>query len=465
MPTQSPLRHFIPKLLPSVQTAVAHAVPGSDRLARRPLTIAWAVMVTGFAASICGSGTSVAWGDAPSSWNRFHGTDGHGYSTDGNIPSTWTDSDYTWRRNLGSRDVSSPIVQGDSIYMLVSHPKQQKIAVESLDLATGKPRWSESFDQIPHHLHQRNTLASSTPVADEDFVFAAWADADHTMLKCFDHDGAEVWSRDFGAWQSQHGFGTSPAIIGDMVVLFNSQQGEQLQPGQRPGSSRMIAVDRRTGATRWETPLTTTRTCYGVPATFQQDAKPTQIIATNTGNGMFGIDPSNGKMTWSIPVMEQRSCMTPIIVGDIALGSSGSGGGGNNQLVAVRIPTTPGAQPQELYRIRRNAPYVPTPVVKDSRLFTVDDRGIAQCLQVETGEVLWTKRIGGNYGASPIIVGDKMLMISLDGKATLIQAADEFKKLGEVDLSGPVGATPAYVGGKLLIRVDNELRCLGGKTL
>jgi hypothetical protein len=78
---------------------------------------------------------------------------------------------------------------------------------------------------------------------------------------------------------------------------------------------------------------------------------------------------------------------------------------------------------------------------------------------------LWFKRIGGNFSASPIIVGDKMLLISLDGKATTIAAADEFEKLGEVDLGGPVGATPAFANGRLLIRVDDKLVCLGPKAL
>ncbi len=403
---------------------------------------------------------------AESQWSRFHGESGQGYVAEGQLPATWKESDYTWTRKLGSRDISSPIIADDQVFLLVSYPQKGEIAVESLDVATGKLLWSKSFDQTPHHLHQRNTLASSTPVADDNYVFAAWSDPDHTMLKCFNHEGAEIWSRDFGSWQSQHGFGTSPTIIGDMVVLMNSQQAEQLQPGQKPGQSRMIAVDRTSGETIWESALNTTRSCYGVPAISRDvSGKIQHIVGANTGNGLFGLDPTSGKMMWSMKVFDERCCSTPIVAGDIAIGTSGSGGGGGNQLVAIRMPADAGGEPQELYRIQRNAPYVPTPVLKDGRLFMIDDRGIAQCADVQTGDVLWFKRIGGNFGASPIIVGDTMLVVSLDGKATTIEASDEFKKLGEVDLGGPVGATPAYADGRLLIRVDDELRCLGGKTL
>lgn len=401
--------------------------------------------------------------ESPSSWSRFHGMDGHGFVADASIPNTWSDEDYSWRRKLGSRDVGSPVVIENNVYYLASRPSEEKIALESLDLRTGKLRWSKEYTQRSHHLHKRNTFASSTPAADRENVFVAWADSQHTFLKCFDHAGNEVWSRDFGSWTSQHGFGSSPRIFGSMVLLMNSQQAEQLKPGQVAGQSRMIAVDRKSGETVWETPLETTRSCYGVPAIFEHEGS-TQIIDANTGNGMFGIDPRTGKMLWNLKVFEMRVCSTPLIAGDIAICSSGSGGGGNH-MVAVRIPKTPGEQPRQLYRIDRGAPYVPTSVLKGDRLFVVDDKGIASCLDAKTGDRLWMQRIGGNFGASPIMVGDTILIISLDGKATLIKAADKFEKLGQVDLGGPVGATPAFSDGRLLLRVGDELRCLGGKSI
>ena len=280
-----------------------------------------------------------------------------------------------------------------------------------------------------------------------------------------DRDGNEIWSRDFGTWQSQHGFGTSPRIFGNFVLLLNSQQAEQLDPGQTPGTSRLIAVDRSSGETVWESPLTATRTCYGVPAVFERDGV-TQIIDANTGNGMFGLDAKTGKMLWNLKVFDMRVCSTPLIAGDLAIGTAGSGGGGNH-LVAVRIPTQPGQEPEQVYRIDRGAPYVPTPVLRGERLYMVDDKGLASCVDVRTGESLWMERVGGRqgYGASPIVVGDKMLVISLAGEATVLRASDEYEKLGEVDLGGPVGATPAFAEGCLLLRVDDELRCLGGKSI
>ena len=58
-------------------------------------------------------------------------------------------------------------------------------------------------------------------------------------------------------------------------------------------------------------------------------------------------------------------------------------------------------------------------------MYMVDDKGIASCIDIETGDSLWMERIGGRggFGASPILIGDKLLIISLGGEATVLNAA------------------------------------------
>ena len=405
-------------------------------------------------------------------WNQFRGPGGTGIVADGILPTTWNDASYQWQVDLGSRDVSSPIVQKDSIYLLTSQEDQQQIAIESRSFATGELNWSRSYAQATHPLHSRNTFASSTPTADDQHVYFAFADPQHTWLIAIDHAGHEVWKRDFGPWQSQHGFGTSPRLVGNLVLLLLSQQAQQLAPGQAAGESRLVAVDAKTGKDIWETPLAATRSCYGTPASFGTGDQR-QLIGANTGNGMFAVDPVTGKMLWNKNVFDMRCCSTPLVLsdpvhGNLAIATSGSGGGGGNHLVAVKIPSikTPLADqtlkevPEQVYRIDRNVPYVPTPLLHDQRLFMIDDRGIATCTHAVSGELIWKQRIGGNFSASPILIGDTILMINMKGKATLIHASAPFEKVNEIDLGGPVSATPAYSQGRLILRVGTQLRSL-----
>ncbi|WP_165440705.1 outer membrane protein assembly factor BamB family protein [Rubripirellula amarantea] len=397
-----------------------------------------------------------------SSWTRFHGPEGLGYVAGESLPEAFPSGKPKWRVDLGSTDVGSPVVYGHSVYLLSTDSAAKTISLQSRDLATGQQNWITRHDQMPSRTHSRNTLGSCTPAVDDQHVYFAYASVEHTWLICVDHDGNEVWKRDFGSWVSSHGFGTSPRLITQAdgtsaVVILLSQQAAEMDPGQTPGTSNLVAVSSTSGETIWNTKLTATRSCYGTPATFH-DGQTQQLIGSNTGDGIFGIDSANGKMLWNKKVFDKRCCSTPIVFGDIAIATTGSGGGGN-ALVAVRIPKQEGESPQQIYRIDRNAPYVPTPVLKEGRLFMIDDKGIASCVSASDGEVFWKQRIGGNYSASPIVVGDTMITTSLDGTISLISASERFELLGQHSLDAPIAATPAYTQGNLLIRSGQELYC------
>lgn len=393
---------------------------------------------------------------AAEDWSGFRGNDGTGYVAQASIPVSWTDSDYAWQVDLGAKDVGSPIIRGGKVFLLSSDPESGERRIVALDLKSGERLWQQAYPSASHRLHSRNTYGSSTPVADDRYVYVAWSEPQHTYLKCLDHQGQEIWTRDFGLWVSQHGFGTSPTLIGDLLVLFNSQQGQQLPAEATPGQSRMIAVRPDTGETVWETPLTTTRVCYGVPMLYQPADGSKQIVAANTGDGLFGLDYATGKKLWSNKVFRARCVSSPIVAGDLVIASAGSGGGGNH-LVAVK-PSADTAE--EVFRLEKGAPYVPTPAVVGKHLFMVDDKGIASCVDATNGQIVWRQRVGGNYGASPLVLGRQMLIVSLSGEATVLSATEDYKVLSQFDLGGPVGATPAYGDGCLLLRIGNRLCCL-----
>ncbi len=416
----------------------------------------WAVFAVGLLA------TSPVFAD---SWPGFHGPDARGIAPEGQLPLLGESTKPIWTQTLGSRDVGSPIVVNDRIYLLRSDPQAAMISLDCRNLSDGELVWSVQKPQQVYHLHLRNTLASATPAADDDHLYWAYSDGRHTWLIATGYDGQEVWTRDFGRWQSQHGFGTSPLVVGDQVVLFYSQQAEQLKPGDQPGQSRMISVDRATGETRWETELASTRTSYGVPAIVRDDnGRPTMLVAANTGNGIFGLDPSDGRLLFDSDVFDKRCCSSPLLFGNLAIGTCGSGGGGN-QLVAVELPslesgnTGSDTEAREVYRVTSGAPYVPTSVISNGLIFAVDDRGIASCIDAKTGKTQKRQRLGGNYGASPILAGDRWLVISLDGVATVMSADQEMSVLSVKELGLPVGATPAIADGRLLIRAGDQLLC------
>jgi len=423
-------------------------------------------------------------------WTRFHGTSGLGAVAGGTLHTTWTPNDYAWTASLGGTDVGSPVTNDSMIFLLDStqtvpaaetstaqtndeNAPTGSIDLVALDLATGKELWRRPHPTVSTKRHNRNSPASTTPTVDRGRVFFACGDVTGASLYAYSIEGERLWHRALGPWAGVHGFGTSPVVIDSQLILFNSQQVDELESWQTAGESRMISFDPATGETLWSTPLKTTRPCYGVPSVFEPaptDADPSdadsekrwgpQLIAANKGNGLFGLDLASGELLWSLDVFDKRCCSSPLVIGDIAVGSSGSGGGGN-VLSAVRIPKQPGDAPEEVFRVTSGAPYVPTPAVKGDLMFTISDSGIASCYDTaEGGMKKWSQRIGGNFSASPIVIGNQLLMISLDGTAHVTSASDRRSPISEFDLGGKVGATPAIAAGRLILRVGDKLHCL-----
>lgn len=389
---------------------------------------------------------------AADQWPGFRGLDLNATVPAAKMPASLNRDAAKWTYDLKQYDVGSMAIQDGTIYTLASASDGQAVRLIALDLQTGTQKWEQTLPQAKNHLHSRNTPASSTPATDADFVYVAHSDREHTWVRCFDHQGNLIWKRDLGLAQSQHGFGTSPTVHGDVVLLNFSQQAEQLREG-KPGTSKFIALQRSTGKTQWETPLASTRVCYGLPV-----VRDGVVYGANTGNGIFALSLETGKLLWDLPVFSKRCVSTAMIADDLVMGTSGSGGGGNH-LVAVRVPKNANEQPTEVYRIERGAPYVPTSIIHQGLLFMIDDRGIASCYKAKSGDELWKQRIGGSFGASPVLLGNQLLMINLSGEATVVEASEQGKVVQKIDLGGPVGATPAYADGLLLLRVGSELRC------
>jgi outer membrane protein assembly factor BamB len=392
-------------------------------------------------------------------WTRFRGPNGTGVGQGKNIPIEWTERDYDWKIALPGIGHSSPVVWGDRVFLLSADPDDATRFMLCVDAVTGKIIWQKAYQSTPHHLHTRNTFASGTPTVDEKHVYIAWSTPESATLKAFDHQGNEVWTRDLGTWTSQHGFGSSPIVYQDLVILSNQQQAQQLDPGQQPGKSYMHAFDRLTGEDRWKTSRTATRVCYSTPCIYQPSTGRPQLLCFSTGDGFYSLDPENGKPNWAVPAFRMRTVNSPIVVGDLVLGGNGSGGGGN-YLVALRL----GDKPEIVYEVKppRRAPYVPTPIAHDDLVFLFCDRGIVHCIKVTDGSEVWVERVSRGFSGSPIRIDDRIYCIDDEGEVVVLAAEPVFKELARNPLGEGSRSTPAVSGGRMFLRTYSHLISIGG---
>lgn len=392
-------------------------------------------------------------------WTRFRGPNGNGVSSATTIPGQWKESDYNWQVNLPGIGHSSPVVWQDRIYVMSADPDKGTRYLLCLAAADGKTIWQQEYPGVPHHLHRFNSYASCTPAVDEESIYVAWSDPEHTLLKAIDHDGTEKWSVDMGPWVSQHGFGTSPMLVDDLVIIGKYQENPKRPDGGQPGESFVLAVDRKTGEERWRTKRATDSTSYSVPCIRELKDGSKELICCSTAEGIFALDPKNGKQKWNLEVFSMRTVSSPQLVGDLVIGSTGSGGGGN-YVVAI----TPGEKAEEVYRVKTQAPYVPTPVAKGDLLFLWFEGGIVTCVDGATGKKHWQQRVGGNYHGSPVVVGDKLYCISETGEVVVLAADKTFQEIGRMQLGEDSRATPAVSGGRMYLRTNSKLFSIGGKS-
>ncbi|MDA1053326.1 MAG: PQQ-binding-like beta-propeller repeat protein [Planctomycetota bacterium] len=398
-------------------------------------------------------------------WTRFRGPNGTGVSEATTIPAKWTAADYNWKVELPGLGHSSPAIWGDKVFLLSADPDTATRYMLCYSTTDGSLVWRRDFNSEPHHLHTRSSYASSSPAVDAEHVYVGWSTPAETTFKAFNHDGSEAWSLNLGRWQSQHGFGASPILYEDLVILHNSQQANQLKEGEKPGDSFMMAFKRDTGKEVWRVPLVSMNVCYSVPFIYTPEGGADELVCISTGNGVFSLDPKTGEKNWALEgVFSMRTVGSPITAGGHIFGTTGSGKYSENYVAAIK----PGKQPEVAYELKNSgtfkAPYVPSLIAKGDAVFCLYDQGFAACFDAPTGKVHWLKRTEAAFSGSPIRIRDRIFCLDEDGVVWVIAADEkEYRLLAKNDLGEPSRSTLAVSGGKLFVRTYSHLFCVGGK--
>jgi len=174
---------------------------------------------------------------------------------------------------------------------------------------------------------------------------------------------------------------------------------------------------------------------------------------------VYSYDPLTGKEIWRAKYGGYSNVPRPVFAHGLVYVCSGFT---TPELLAIR-PDGQGdvTKTHIAWRQRKGAPHVPSPVIVGERLFMVSDQGIATCLDAKTGTPLWTERLGGNFAASFLASGNTLYAFEDNGKTILFAAEDAFRELGRNHLTGKVQATPAVEAGCLFVRTDTRLVKVG----
>jgi len=391
-------------------------------------------------------------------WARFRGPNGQGHSVEKNLPVSWSESDYLWVVKLDGKGYSSPVVWGDKVFITSAKADNSKGWLVAYDAATGKELWKKEYSFTPMKMNRLNSVAASTPALDEKHIYSIWYGKDSTRLIALDHNGGEVWSKDFGVTFLRHGPCTSPIVYKNMVIFSQEQDADSKNP-----VGKWIAVDKKNGDVRWSIAhLPDKKASYLVPCVYTDRAGKDVIVFCSQQRGVCGVDPSTGKIVWQVKgVTPARPVGCPVISGDLILNTSGSGGGGKG-LSVVR----PGGRAEEkvetVYTSQgKFIPYVSTPIAVDGLFFLYHDRGSVTCLDSLTGYIKWSAEPAGRFYCSPVYADSKLYCMDMDGKLIVLTAGGKFELLGASDLGEGSYSSISMSNGRVFLRTFTRLICVG----
>jgi outer membrane protein assembly factor BamB len=302
-------------------------------------------------------------------------------------------------------------------------PASKRVAEDTvicLDANSGKTIW---ITRAPGEPKGRN--CSSTPCVAGGLVFAMGS----THLYAVNTETGKLhWSQPL----SSKAPGSSPLVV-DGVVFAQA--------------GKLCAFDAGTGKPLWEQPSVTGS---NASPTLWQDAS-TKLIVCNSRNELAGVDPSSGKIVWSIP---GGGDSTPAIQGNLAavLSSKDSIGFAGYQISATDAKQL-WNHPTDARRSQSS------PILSQGHAYLFEDNE-HRCIHLASGKVAWTQKISSSI-TSPVMADAKIFIVTNNGNTlSMLRATPEERvELGKATIRALWVPSPSIGDGKLFVRHRQGVRC------
>jgi outer membrane protein assembly factor BamB len=292
-------------------------------------------------------------------------------------------------------------------------------------------------------VRDKNGFATATPVTDGERVIAFLGSCG---LVCYDFDGNLLWHYDKLQFHTMHGTGSSPVLYKDRVIFIHDQNYAE---------SVCLALDKRTGQLLWQRPRAKAMG-WSTPVVIHVGDHDEVLFAG--GETIKGYDPATGQELWSLSGPTHEVVPMVVVGKDLVYCASGRNGptlalrpGGSGDVTKTHLA----------WRAVRYGPHVPSPILLDGRLYTVNDTGIASCLDAATGKLIWVERISDRFSASPVEAGGLLYVPSESGVTYVLRAGDKFAVVARNDLGVGILASLAVVDDQIVLRTLEELICIG----
>lgn len=344
-----------------------------------------------------------------------------------------------WSVPIPGRGHGSACVAGDKVYLATADEGKQIQAMHGFDRATGKRLWTTIIHEngLTQKLNKKATWASATPACDGERVFINFLSGDAVFTTALGLDGKRLWQTRITDYLEHQGYGSSPAIHGDLVIVSADNKGAS--------GGAVCGLNRKTGDVVWRHPRAALPN-YTSPIVLEVAGK-TQMFLSGTDK-VTSLDPATGTVNWEIDGATTE-CVTSTPTDGRHIYSSG--GYPKNHLAAIVADGSGRIAWETNDRV-----YVPSLLVRDGHLFATMDSGVALCLDAATGKEFWKGRLGGTFSASPVLVGDLIHAVNESGEYFVFKADPRgLEIVRQTKVADEVFATPSIAGNEIFLRVAN----------
>lgn len=405
-------------------------------------------------------------------WPQWRGPAGQGHASAKNLPEKFSDAENcVWKATLPGRGWSSPVIDGDAIWMTtaietpVSEEEKKKrlegvtnnqplnvsgrvsLRAICIDRLSGALRHNIELIAVdnPQPVHQLNSYASPSPVLANGKLVAHFGSSGTACLDTA--TGKLVWANREITINHENGPGSTPVVWNNVVIIhFDGSD-----------SQSIAGLDLATGQLKWRTPRSgmlnpdpQLKKAYGTPLVTEWNGQP--VVLSPAADWLYAYNPADGVELWKVSYGVLGFSIVPRpVLGEGMLFMSTSFV--RPEVLAIRL----GPTPEIAWRVKKQAPSMPSPLLVGNELYLFADIGVASCLDAKTGESRWAERLGGNYCSSPLLADGKIYVGNREGIMHVLAPGTQYRLLASNQLDGAIMASPAAIGTSLYIRTEKSL--------
>lgn len=412
-------------------------------------------------------------------WPGFRGPFACGYIENAKTPVAWkvdSSTNIKWKTPIPGLGHSCPVIWDNNLFVTTASSGQKdeslkvglygdidmaddnkvlEFKVYCLDKNTGKILWERvAHKGVPKSKrHTKSSQANCTPATDGKHLVVLFGSEG---LYCYDLKGNLLWEKDLGIMNPgpynetgvEWGQASSPVISSKYVII----------QCDKSINSYLAAFNIEDGKEIWRTSRDEVST-WGTPALYSKDGKSQVIV--NGFKHMGGYELETGKEIWKMSGGGDAPATTPVVAHDLIYINNAHGK--MSPIYAVK-PDAKGDITLQAdsttnkyisWSIKRGGAYMQTPLIYGDYLYNLQVNGQLTCFNAITGEVKYKQSLADAFSASGIAADGKVYFTSEGGTVFVIKAGPAYELLAKNEMNDVCMATPAISGNTIYFRTQH----------